>query len=56
MYIIDTETAINERMCNNPQLNQNAQLNSQIVERLTHMLYMCQNPFIERFQTAYERL
>ncbi len=55
---MDTETAINERMRNNPQLNRNrnVQLNRQIVERLTHMLHECQNPFIERFQTAYERL
>jgi hypothetical protein len=58
LYIVDTEIAINERMRNNPQLNQNRnmQLNRQIVERLTHMLHECQNPFIERFQTAYERL
>ncbi len=50
------ETAINEHMHNNPQLNRNAQLNRRIVERLTPMLHECQNPFIERFQTAYERL
>ncbi len=49
LYVIDTDAAIIERMRNNPQLHQNSQLNCQIVERLTHMLYGCQNPFI-----AYE--
>ncbi len=56
LYIIDTERAINERMRNNQQLHRNPHLNRQIVERLTQMLHECQNPFIERFKTAHERL
>ncbi len=43
-------------MQDNQQLHRNPQLNRQIVERFTYMLHECQNPFIERFTTAYERL
>jgi hypothetical protein len=56
LYIIDTERAINERMQNNQQLHQNPHLNQQMVEQITHMLHECQNPFIDRFKTAYQRL
>jgi hypothetical protein len=52
LCIIDTERAINECMHNNQQLHQIPHLNRQIVERITHMLYECQEPFIDRFKTA----
>ncbi len=43
-------------MQNNRQLLEEPELNRQIMDQLTHMLNECGNPFIERFQTAYERL
>ncbi len=56
LYIIDTGRANNIRMQNNWQLLEEPELNRQIMDHSTHMLNECGNPFIEQFQTAYERL